>query len=68
MILVVVPTWHTTHLLLGVVDLGGLLPPLPGDVVPPGGSGGIENPGGIVGELKETLRCLRGKVDPRRKS
>ena len=68
MILVVVPTWNIIRLLLGVVDLGGVLPPLPGNVVPPGISGGIENPGRIVGESKETLRCLRGKVDPRRKS
>ena len=58
MILVLVLTWNTTRLLLGVVDLGGVLPPLPGDVVPPGGSGGIKNPGGSVGESKETLRCL----------
>ena len=68
MILVVVPTWNTLRLLLGVVNLGGVLSPLPRDVVPPGGSGGIENPGGSVGESKEMLRCLQGKVIPRRKS
>ena len=35
MILVVVATWNTKHLLLGVVDLGGVLLPLPGDMVLP---------------------------------
>ena len=36
MILVVVATWNTTRLLLGVVvNLGGMLLPLPSNVVPP---------------------------------
>ena len=34
MILVVTVTWNTMCLLLGVVDLGGVLPPFPGNVVP----------------------------------
>ena len=35
MILVVVATCNTTRLLLGVVDLRGMLLPIPSNVVPP---------------------------------
>ncbi len=42
MILVVVATWNTTHLLLGVVNLGGVLLPLPGDMVLPNARSRVE--------------------------
>jgi hypothetical protein len=42
MILVVVATWNTTHLLIGVVDLGGVLLPIPGDMVLPDARSRVE--------------------------
>ncbi len=58
MILVVVETWNTTRLLLGVVDLGGVLPPLPDDVVPPDARS-CDDDGGADDPLRTTAeaRC-----------
>jgi hypothetical protein len=60
MILVVVMMWNTMCLLLGVVDLGGVLPPLPGDVVPPNArsrndGGGADDPQCTTAEAR--CRC-----------
>jgi len=61
MILVVVATWNTTRLLLGVVDLGGMLLPLPSNVVPPDVrsrvNGGTDNPRCTTAEAHR--RCCR---------
>ena len=61
MILVVVAMWNTTCLLLGVVDLGGVLFPLPGEVVPPDMhshvDGGTDDPQRTTTEAHR--RCCR---------